>query len=460
MGAGEVVGPDPRRQPEDRGVGERHRFGLILEGRHRQHRPEDLVLGEVRLWINVGEDGRGDVGPAGFLQDPLPAADQSRAVAVGTVNLAEHRLALRFGGNRAGLGRQIERIADHHGFRFSLERVEEGLVDAALDQQAGPGDTDLAAVAEDRRSRDLGRLGQIAGVVKDDVRGLATQFQIDALEIGARRVFEQAPPGAARAGEHHDVDVAVQAHGLTDDPAFAGDNVEHAVGQARLVAQLGQPHQAQRGNLRRFDHDRVACGQRRGDFPRTDHQREVPGDDGADHADWLAVDQPQRPLGRGRDLAADLVRGLGVVAEGARCAARLGAQGHGDLSAVVAHAEDGEFEAVGLDQVGAAVQDTLARSRGHARPAPIVEGLAGCSNSRIDVERRTPRQRAECRAVDGRGILSRFTAGGRDLLPPDQVFGFGKCGSPQGINITLLDHAGILGTGAEGPQASVTMSHR
>ena len=102
---------------------------------------------------------------------------------------------------------------------------------------------------------------------------------------------------------------------------------------------------------------------------------------------------------------------------------------------------------MGLDQVGAAVQDALARSRGHARPAPVVEGLSGRSNRSVYIESRSPGQRAQRRAVDGGRVLSCCAVGGGHLLPPDQVLGFGKCGGPQGINIALLDHAGILETG-------------
>ena len=70
-----------------------------------------------------------------------------------------------------------------------------------------------------------------------------------------------------------------------DDGAFASDHLEYPLGQAGIEGELGKTDGAQRGDLGRLDHDRVARGQGRADLPRRDGDGKVPGDDGADHAE-------------------------------------------------------------------------------------------------------------------------------------------------------------------------------
>ncbi len=167
--------------------------------------------------------------------------------------------------------------------------------------------------------------------------------------------------------------------------AGAGDDIEHTRRQARVQAQLRQAKQRQRGVFGRLEHHRIASRQGRRDLPGTDHQRKVPGHDGPHHANRLLVDQAQRAFWRGGDLAVDLVDTLGVITEGARRAARLGLPGHGDLGAVVAHAQHRQFGMVRLDAVGDAVQNFLALCRRHARPHALLKTAAGRLHRAVDV---------------------------------------------------------------------------
>ena len=187
------------------------------------------------------------------------------------------------------------------------------------------------------------------------------------------------------------------------------------------MRQLAHAQQRQRRALARLDHHRIAAGKRRAELPRPDHQREIPRDDGPDNADRLLVDHAQNAIRCRRDLAIDLVANLGIVAQRRRRRARLGAEGHADLGAVVTHAKNRQLGGVGLNEVGPAVHYRLARGRRHFRPAAILEGGAGHGDGTRDNRLVAIRQRRQAGSVDRRDHLDLLagTAGVAD--PVDQV---------------------------------------
>ena len=79
--------------------------------------------------------------------------------------------------------------------------------------------------------------------------------------------------------------------GLADDRADAGDEVEHAGGQADLVDDLGEDEGVERGDLARLQHDGAAGGERGRDLRGDLVERVVPRRDAADDADGLAHDE-------------------------------------------------------------------------------------------------------------------------------------------------------------------------
>jgi hypothetical protein len=78
--------------------------------------------------------------------------------------------------------------------------------------------------------------------------------------------------------------------GLTG-AAVPGDDVDHTGRQPDLGTQLGKAQRGERRELGRLEYYRVTHGQRGRDLPGQHEQREVPGDDLADHADGLAPGQ-------------------------------------------------------------------------------------------------------------------------------------------------------------------------
>jgi hypothetical protein len=164
-----------------------------------------------------------------------------------------------------------------------------------------------------------------------------------------------------------------------------GHDIDRVFGQTRLERQFGQAQRAQRALLRRLEHHRVAAGERRRQLPGRHQQGEVPRHDRADHADGLARDGRQDVVRGGRGLAVELVDRLGVPAEGARHRWHIHAAGIGNGLAHVERFQQGKLRAVGVDEIGEALEHGLARLGRHARPAALLEGGAGGAYRVFDV---------------------------------------------------------------------------
>ena len=95
-------------------------------------------------------------------------------------------------------------------------------------------------------------------------------------------------PGGGLAGEGDLVDAGMGGHRLADLLARAGQDVDHAGRDAGLERQLAEPDRGERGGRCRLEDERIAGRQRGGHLPGGHHQRVVPRDDRADHADRLA----------------------------------------------------------------------------------------------------------------------------------------------------------------------------
>ena len=294
-------------------------------------------------------------------------------------------------------------------------------MDRFLDQKTRSGDTDLAGIAEDGRYRAGNSSVEIGRVGKDDIGGFATKLEIGALQVRGCGIAHDPASHRAGAGEHHHIDIHRQRHRLADGLAASGNHIQHAGRQPGLMRQLAHAQQRQRRALARLDHHRIATGKRRTKLPGPDHQRKIPRDDGPDNTDRLLVDHTQNALWCRRNLTIDLVANLGIVAQRCGGRARLGAEGHADLGAVVTHAKHRQLGSVGLNKVGPAMHHRLARRRCHFRPSAILEGGAGHGDGTRDNSLVAIRQRRQAGSVDRRDDLDLLagTAGVAD--PVDQV---------------------------------------
>src|ERR1700722_10875277 len=99
--------------------------------------------------------------------------------------------------------------------------------------------------------------------------------------------------------------------------AVAGNDVDDAIGNSRLLNQLAEQKSGERSLFGRLEYHATAGGQGRSEFPRGHQQREIPGNDLADDADGLAqrVGEELVALSGKRDrVAFDFFRPAGPVA--------------------------------------------------------------------------------------------------------------------------------------------------
>jgi ParB family chromosome partitioning protein len=136
------------------------------------------------------------------------------------------------------------------------------------------------------------------GVGEDDERRVAAELHRHPQQVlGA--LLHQRLAHLGRPGEGHLAQPRIRHQG-TDRlaGAGAGDDVEHAVGQAGLGQELRQPHRRQRRQLGRLEHHRAARRDRGPDLAGPHRQREVPRRDEQAGAHRLL--HGEQPLGRGR----------------------------------------------------------------------------------------------------------------------------------------------------------------
>ena len=145
----------------------------------------------------------------------------------------------------------------------------------ALDRHAH-----LAAVHEAGEEQRLGD-GARVGVIKNDRRIVAAEFQRDALER-LRSGRQDLLAGGHRARERNLVDVRVLGHPLPQVVARR-QHVDHA-GRKDRLRQLAHPERGQRSIGRRFEDHRVAGVERRAQRPQRQRGRRIPGRDDGDDA--------------------------------------------------------------------------------------------------------------------------------------------------------------------------------
>ncbi|MNF74098.1 hypothetical protein D3C84_561220 [compost metagenome] len=240
-------------------------------------------------------------------------------------------------------------------------------MDAGLGVDAAGGGAVLAGVVVAVGADTLDHGIQV-GVVADDHRRLATQFQVGALQ-GAGGALEDLLAGDDVAGERDHAHFRV-AHQLAADAfAAAAEDVDHPRREdLRQGRRQGQDRQ--RRVLRGFEDQGVAGGQGRGDLPGRHHQRVVPGRDGGHHAHRVAAHQ----AGVAGDVLAGQLALLAAHGAGEE-AEHVGGGGDVVLArqvqrlAAVQGFQAGELVGAFLDGVGDGQQGGGALCRGGARPA-------------------------------------------------------------------------------------------
>src|SRR5205807_6574237 len=135
-----VLGPDRAGQAVLGVVGQRDRVRLVLEREDRDDRAEDL-LGHGAVVRGGGQQDRWREPETGAVGGGAPERDIHRSVYIG-----RHFFAVSGGDQRAHLGLVVGGITDRDARDGRFEQFEEGVEDAALDQDAGAGAAVLARV--------------------------------------------------------------------------------------------------------------------------------------------------------------------------------------------------------------------------------------------------------------------------------------------------------------------------
>src|SRR3984957_6879332 len=137
--------------------------------------------------------------------------------------------------------------------------------------------------------------------------------------------------------------------------AVAGNDVDDAIGNSRLLNQLAEQKSGERSLFGRLEYHATTGGQSRSEFPRSHQQREIPGYDLADDADGLAqrVGEEFVALSGKRDgVAFDLRGPAGHVAEHVDGVGKVRHARNGDGFAIVERFELREFFGVLFDEIG------------------------------------------------------------------------------------------------------------
>ncbi len=305
-------------------------------------------------------------------------------------------------------------FADDDRLRRGDVALEQLVLRGLLHEQARARAAILAAVLEHGERRQAAGLLQV-GVREHDAGALAAELERDALDR-AGRLARDLDADLGRAGEADLADERMLDERVADGAAGAGDDVEHAGGQARLEPELRVAQGREGGEAGGLEHHGVAGGDRRRRLPVADVEREVPRRDQGGDADRLAEGEHDAVAVDGDGGAEELVHGAGVVAHhGGRVAGAPA--GVADRHAHVARLEQPQLVDVLLEQVGPAVEhlgalDRRARPPVGERPRRRLHGAVGVLAPRL-------RDGAEHLAGGGVDGLERASLGGRDALAVD-----------------------------------------
>ncbi len=226
---GGVGGPDRSGQAVLAVVGDTNRVALVGILQHRQHRTEDLLLGDAHLVGGVGEQRGPDI-PTAVVRAVVAADDDACALVDAGADVALHTVLLALGDKGTDVGGLIGRITDLQARHHLRERVDHLVVAAFTNQDPGLQHTPLPVVHQPGclQSRD----GAVdVRVIENDRCGLAAQLQTHPLELLAAD-RSNPPPAGGGAGERDLVHAGMPHQVLAGVPAARNGSRRSAPGSA------------------------------------------------------------------------------------------------------------------------------------------------------------------------------------------------------------------------------------
>ena len=265
--AAAVARPDRAREPVVGVVRDPDRLGLVGERDQRRDRAEDLLARDPVVRPRLDERRRDTRSPC------RPAPRRGRAARPRRSSRPSRGAAAEI--ERPHLGRVVLRVADlqrraspRRAARRSGRRRSRSTRMRERAQQSWPALSNTAyGAAAAARSR--------SASAKTTFADLPPSSSVTRLIVpAAPRItccptsVEPVKPIFATSG--------MLDQPLPDDRALADDDVDDALGDARLERELAEPQRRERRQLGRLEHDGVAAGERRPELPRGDVEREVP----------------------------------------------------------------------------------------------------------------------------------------------------------------------------------------
>lgn len=353
---------------------------LILELLDGDDGAEDLLLGDLHVAVDIGEDGRLDEVTLGSVT--LTTGGNGSTLLLTVVDVLHDAVELQLRDLRALEGVGSEGVAELVGSGALLEAGNELVVDALLDQDTGTGAAALAVVEEDT---EVGPRDSVidVGVVEDNVRGLATQLQSDLLQVALGGGLENHTTNQGRTGEGNLVDIHVAGDSSTGDTAEAREDINHTSGEASFLDELGGIETRHGGLLSSLEDNDVTGSDGRSNLPGPHQKREVPGDDLTTDTNGLVAGVGKRLRVGVNGLAVNLIGPATVVAKAAGGGGNI-ALSHGEGLAVVKGFNSSQDVAITLEEVGQL--DEEAATFGGSDLAPLtLEGGACCLDGIFDI---------------------------------------------------------------------------
>ena len=292
---------------------------------------------------------------------------------------------------------------------------------------------------------------EVTGVLEDDVRRFAAQFQAHLLQVPGRGVDDQ-PANFRRAGEGNLVHALMRRERGAGGFAEPGDDVDHAFGQTGFEQQFAQAQRREGRLLGGLEDDAVSGGEGGAELPGGHQQREVPRDD-------LPHDPQRLPQGKGmkaragrvghtdrNGVALDLRGPAGHVMEQVGGQRHVGDARDGAGLAVVQRLQLGQFIRVFQDEVADAPDQPAPFAGRHAPPGAGFEGAPRGGDRPVDVlplAVRHPRDDRSVRRVEDLEGLAR--RGGHPLAADQVVFGPGQPGCDLGVDCRFGTAGGRYG---------------
>ena len=306
------------------------------------------------------------------------------------------------------------------------QSVEELRIDVAVQEQSRPQRTRLTGGPKCAvRGHRHGPVD--IGIGKHDVRRLSTALEGDAFEPVRGRAHDGLRGGVA-AGERHLVHARMGDEVSTRIVPVTRDDVEDAVGKARLGEQLCELQCRHGGQFGWLEHHGVTHRERRPELPRVQTDRGIPRRDCGDDTDGLDARVRMSVVLVRHHRALDLVRCTGVVAEPLDRPLDF-TDGVAQWFSVVHGLDSPEALGVPFEQIGQDVEQASPLGCGEPGPRAVQRGSGGIDCA-VDIglrRSRYPRPDVLGGRIDR--IDAQARAGGCPSPADEQVWVIGnRCG--------------------------------